>query len=131
MRLSQAGVAQLLQNSVLEVRFKRRHPKVGWSPFRRMLCTNASKVLNSLPGRLSLHYLNPKGPGLRFNPRSYNLAVAWDIFWQDYRLISLDQFDIVTVIPVNTPEDLTKWWVFFNEILKQMNAQDKISFMNK
>ena len=52
------------------------------------------------------------------------------IFWQDFRLISLDAYDIVSVIPANTEEDLIKWWAYFNVVLLELSPQDKQAFMN-
>lgn len=130
MQLTYTGLQQLLANAVIEVRFKRRHEKPGAAPWRRMLCTNSPKILKSLPGRVSLFYKDPKGVGLRFIPQQKNLMPTWDIFWQDFRLISLDAYDIVSVIPANTEEDLIKWWAYFNVVLLELSPQDKQAFMN-
>ena len=131
MKLSYAGLNQLLKESIVEVRFHRRHPKMGFNDYRRMLCTNNDKILKSLPGRMSLHYINPKGQRLPYNPQTYNLCVAWDVFFQNYRQITLDSYDIVTVIPTRTPEEVNKWWLYFNSELLRMSPEDKIGFMNQ
>ena len=124
------GLRILLMQNIIEVRFRRRKFKEGYNQWRRMLCTTDPKVLKSLPGRMSLLYKDPKGVGLRFVPRQKGLVVAWDIFWSDFRMISLDVYDIVTIIPTNREEDLTKWWVYFNEVLYKMPSQEKLRFMN-
>jgi hypothetical protein len=129
MQLSQSGLRQLLVNAIIEVRFKRRHLKEGAGPWRRMLCTNNIRVLKSLPGRMSLLYKNPKGHHLPYSPQVYNLVVAWDILQIDYRQISLDDYDIVTIIPTRNQQELDKWWVYFNEQLLHMSPEDKLKFM--
>jgi len=130
MKLSYGGLNQLLRESIVEVRFHRRHPKLGFAEWRRILCTNNDKILKSLPGRLSLHYINPKGQRLPYNPQTYNLCVAHDIFMQQYRQITLDAYDIVTVIPTRTPDEINKWWIYYNEQLLRMPAEEKVRFMN-
>ena len=130
MKLSYGGLNQLLKESIIEVRFKRRHPKLGFNDYRRMLCTNNDKILKSLPGRLCLHYINPKGQRLPYNPQSYNLCVAWDIFFCDYRQLTLDDYDIVTVIPTRSSDEINLFWLYFNEQLLHMKTDEKIRFLN-
>tara|TARA_R100001510_G_C7507122_1_gene108324 strand:+ start:48 stop:425 length:378 start_codon:yes stop_codon:yes gene_type:complete len=124
MIIQKPALDNLLQNNVVEVRFPRRIVKPGLAATRRMLCTNSLNLLNSVNGRISLNYFAPKGA-----PRTYlgtdNLSVAWDILMQDYRNINCNQVDLIQEIPAN--ED---FWVYFNENIYPMSAQQKLNFMN-
>ena len=126
MRVSQGQLLALLESNVLELRFYRRHPKAGWSDTRRMLVTNDKQILNSAPGKLALHF-KPPTHAPAYNWRVKNLACAWDLFWQDYRMIPAESCDVVTIMPTKPPE---QFWGYFNLYLQAMSPGDKIQFMN-
>jgi hypothetical protein len=113
----------LLLNNVVDVRFKRRIPLFGRPGTRRMLCTKSASLLNSVNGRISLNYRPPKNVPA-FNAAEKNLIIVWDIFMQDYRIISADSFTILKVIPATD-----EFWKYFNESLRKMSANDKLSYM--
>jgi hypothetical protein len=89
-----------------------------------MLCTNAFQLLNSAKGRTALNF-KPTGQSPTYNPTSKNLILTWDIFEQDYRAISMDSCDLISIIPAN---DL--FWEYFVNKLKPMSASEKVAFMN-
>lgn len=127
MKLSQGGLLTLLQNNVIELRFRRRRPKPGWNSYRRMLCTNDFQLLNSVPGKIALHFKPPTGPP-PYPWRIKNLVCTWDLFWQEWRMVSVETHDVVTVIPTKPPE---QFWSYFNIYLESMSPSDKVAFMNK
>lgn len=129
MRVTRSGLYTMLNSNVVELRFNRRDIKPGWKTYRRMLATTSRQLLNGAPGLLALHFEPPKGPP-PFNRASKNLVCAWDLFWQEYRLISCEAVDVVTLFPVVTVEDQNKFWNYFNQYLISMSPQNKISFMN-
>jgi hypothetical protein len=126
MRVSQAQLLALLENNVLELRFFRRNPKQGWNMARRMLATNDRKILSSAPGRIALHFQAPTHAP-PYNWRMKNLACAWDLLWQQYRMIPAESIDIVTIIPTEPEEE---FWNYFNIYLQSMSPSEKVSFMN-
>jgi len=129
MKLSMAGLRALLDGNVVELKFIRRHFKPGFMPSRRMLCTNNRMLLNSIPGKITLHFQRPIYPPA-YRPEQYNLVFAWDIFQQQYRAISMESCDIVGTLPLKTEEDINKFWRYFNEYLYRLTPVDKIKFMN-
>jgi len=124
MIVQRATLDSLLLNNVCDIRFARRIVKPGQAPTRRMLCTKSLSLLNSVNGRISLNYFPPKNP-----PHSYlgpdNLAVAWDILMQDYRNINMNECDLISQIPANE-----EFWIYFNESIYPMSADQKLNFMN-
>lgn len=124
MIVQRSTLDSLLLNNVCDIRFPRRSVTPGQAPTRRMLCTKSQSLLNSVNGRISLNYFAPKGP-----PHSYlapdNLVVAWDILMQDYRNINMNQCDLISEIPANE-----EFWIYFNESIYPMSAQQKFNFMN-
>ena len=124
MIVQRSTLDSLLLNNVCDIRFPRKSVKSGQTATRRMLCTKSQTLLNSVNGRLSLNYFAAKGP-----PHSYlgpdNLVVAWDILMQDYRNINMNQCDLISEIPANE-----EFWVYFNESVYPMSAQQKFNFMN-
>lgn len=126
MRVSQGQLLALLENNVLELRFFRRRNKPGWNGARRMLVTNDKQILNSAPGRLALHF-NPPTHAPAYNWRGKNLGCAFDLLWQEYRMIPVESCDVITIIPTKPPE---KFWEYFNIYLQAMSPSDKVQFMN-
>jgi len=124
MLISSANLKALLQNNVCEIKFLRKKPKLGFSPYRRMVCTNANKLLFSPDGRITLNYSPPAGPP-RFNQMQKNTVVAWDVLMQDYRAIGCESCDLIATIPASE-----EFWNYFRETLLPMTAGQKTQFMN-
>ena len=124
MLVSLASLKAVLQNNVCEIKFLRRRPKLGQSAYRRMLCTNAASVLNSVNGRLTLNY-RPATGAPKYNANQKNLVIAWDVFMQDYRCINVNSCDLITSIPAGPA-----FWNYFNKNLAKMTAPQKLSYMN-
>jgi len=61
----------------------------------------------------------------KYNPAQKNLHITWDIFMQNYRTISLDSCDLISVIPADD-----QFWNYFTENLAGMSSTDKQAFMN-
>lgn len=123
MRVSQNVLKTILQSNVAEVKFARRDLKPGFPPWRRMLCTNSGELLNSSKGRSVLRY-TPPTQRLSYNPDMKNLVITWDIFMQDYRNITVDRCELVSLIPANDA-----FWEYFATAVIQMTPQDKLEFM--
>jgi len=114
---------------VLEVQFKRRHIKPGWSSTRRMLCTNCWPLLNSMPGKITLHFKPPNHPA-PYNAANHNLVTVWDIYFQDYRNISVETHNIIAAMPVRNENEIKIFWEYFVSIMAKKNPYDKIDYMN-
>ena len=127
MRIGRTALWILLATNAAELRFHRRHQKQGFKDYRRMLCTNDQKLLMSAVGKRMFNYTPSRG-NLKYNPASKNLIVAYDIFYQNWRMINCDDVDVIAVI--KTSPDPTPFWNYFNERLAEMSADQKARFMN-
>jgi len=129
MRLGSGSLALLLMQNVVELRFKRRKEKNGFSNYRRMLCTNDKNLLMSKLGREILNYNPPSGQGLPYDARNKNLVIAYDIFYQNFRAINCNDVEVISII--KTSPEPTEFWKYFNEKIFPMTSLQKASFMNK
>jgi hypothetical protein len=129
MRMSYAGLVEVLQNSVVEVAFVRRIPKLGYTPSRRMLCTNNQQLLNNIESKIALRYRSPM-KALPYNANSKGLITVWDIMWCDWRHISTESHDIISVMPVRTEEETQKFWVYFDQFLSKLDPQTRANYGN-
>jgi hypothetical protein len=127
MRVSRSSLALLLAKSVVELKFRRRIEKQGYSDFRRMLCTNDRMLLNSALGRNILNFNPPHGM-LPYNAAAKNLVIAWDLFMQNFRAINCNEVDVVSVI--STQPSPTQWWAYFGVSIAPMPPDQKLTFMN-
>lgn len=123
MKTTLQGLRTVLRENVCEIVFIRRRPKPGKPPMRRMLCTLDDRILNSENGRLALNY-KPVGGPMPYNTDAKNLLPVWDIFMQDWRMVSMDNCDIVTTIKEQD------FWKYFNDTLLKMSPEQKIGYMD-
>ena len=124
MKIALPTLNALLQRDVLEIKFTRRRPKPNAPPTRRMLCTMSNTILNSRPGRDALNF-RPARQTPKYNPTTKNLLIAWDLFKQDYRMINCD--NVVLISQVSGEE---QFWSYFNESLRTMSAEQKMTFFD-
>jgi len=130
MKVSREGLKQLLSENVIELRFVRRHQKAGMAATRRMLCTNSQTLLNNIAGKIALRF-DPPTSVAAYNPNNYNLVFAWDILHCDYRAVSMESHDIISVMPLKTKEDMDKFWMFFTNYLAKLSPIDRVKFGNR
>lgn len=124
MRVARPTLQSLLANNVLEIKFSRRRVKPGAPLTRRMLCTNSQNILLTENGFKTLNY-QPATQPKQFNSELHNIVTAWDIMVQDYRSISADDVELITVIPADDD-----FWTYFNENILPMTAEQKQTFIN-
>lgn len=122
MRVNLPNLKNKLQSNVCEIIFEKRRPKPGDSSSRRMLCTLDESLLNSVNGRTTLNYKPPSGAP-KYNPETRNLLPVWDIMMQSWRMVSLDNCEIVNTIPEN------EFFEYFNEKIYPMTADEKRAYM--
>lgn len=127
MKIGASTLRVLLENNVLEIKFKRRRPKPGAPSTRRMLCTNSPVILQSDAGRATLHYRSSHQTP-NYSPASKNIVIAWDIFKQDYRAISVDNCELISQMPVSG--DGRDFWEYFNSTIYPMSPAQKQAFFN-
>jgi hypothetical protein len=123
-KIGLTSLKQILQNSVCEIRFTKRRPELTGQSVRTMLCTLDSSILNSVNGRTSLNFKPTSNPP-KYNPESKNLLLVWDIFMQDWRMVSMDNCDLITSIPND------EFWEYFNDTIRSMTIQEKNQFMGR
>ena len=117
------SLRNLLSNNVCEIVFVRRRPRSNRQTVRRMICTLDDKILNSTNGRLSLNYM-PPSRGLPYDAASKNLLPVWDIFMQDWRMVGMENCQIINTIAEE------EFWKYFNDTLMQMTTSQKMAFMD-
>jgi hypothetical protein len=126
---SNASIQAILGNNVVEIQFVRRHPKMGWSNIRGLFGTTNYELLNGDFGRQVLHFQPPKGVGMGYPYKNYNLCVVWDIFRQEYRVFGAEQVSITRQWDVTTEEGVEEFQDYmFNDIVNMRN-QAKLDFM--
>ena len=126
MKVGAETLRALLEHNVVEIKFKRRRPVSGKPPTRRMLCTNSTIILKGEPGRRTLHYKTPGTP--KYSAAAKNIVIAWDIFKQDYRAISMDNCELISQMPVSG--DGSDFWQYFTESIHPMTPGEKENFFN-
>ena len=125
------GLRQLLASGVVELRFRRRHGKMGHPPHRRMFCTNNFGVLNNIIGKVTLKYRPPKGVGLPYNPAAKGLVPCWDILMCSYRQVPVESVEIVQYWKLTTRKEINEFWSFFMQAVHPMSPEEKQRFIDK
>lgn len=127
--MSNAQLQVTLGRQVVELSFVRRHKKMGWSDIRGLFGTTNYELLNSDFGHQVLNFRAPKGIGMGYNYKQYNLCVVWDMFRQDYRVFGAEQVTIKQIWDVSTPEGIEGFKEYFYEYIIGMSQDDKLKFM--
>ena len=130
MRMSLGGLKTVLNDSVVELMFRRRRFKAGYTEDRRMLCTNSRALLDSISGKVALRFRAPTHPP-KFNANARGLVTAWDIMWCDYRNISTESHDVISIMPVRNEEEMNKFWEYFNDYLSKLPPAARAGFSNR
>lgn len=123
MKTTLDSLRSLLRENVCEIVFVRRRFRQNRPPVRRMLCTLDMELLNSTNGRLSLNY-RPSSNVLPYNANAKNLLPVWDIFMQDWRMVNMDDCNLITTIKKE------EFWNYFNNTLLPMSPQQKLQYMD-
>ena len=126
MKTSLQALKTILETNVAEIRFARRRPKAGHPAQRHMICSNDKRFLSTSAGRITLNFrpLTNKKPVPYFNRNAKNVLNVWDIIMQDYRNISMDNCDLVQIIPSD------KFWDFFEKNLAILSPGEKMRYMD-
>jgi hypothetical protein len=130
MGLGVANLKRLCQQSVVELKFKRRQKKIGFPANRRMLCTLNVQLLNGDIGKNILNFTRPTSSP-PYNAESKGLVVVWDIIMQNWRAIPSESCEVATVFNLNTKSDQAKFFNFFDKVVLKMTASQKKIFMDK
>jgi hypothetical protein len=129
MYISRQNLKALARTNVCEIKFRRRHPVIGRSLYRRMLCSTSPILLMSLDGRLTLNYRPTNNPP-PYDPDKYNLVIVWDILMQNYRSVNMSYCNLIAKIPLNNKTSLTKFWDYFNKEIYPKSANEKKGWMD-
>lgn len=121
------GILKFFRSHVVEVKFKRRiYPtkKVGVGhrrSTRRMLCSSNWRFIASPIVKNVFDWKKPVN-----TPRGYqwykqrNLVITWDILNQDWRMVNLDQWEIVAAMPVEKLLEKASFLTFYHCYLESM-----------
>jgi len=123
MKVQYSSLNSDLLSNVCEVKFLKRTSPPGRPEYRRMLCTKSYELLSSVNGKISLNFREATRQKV-INEAVKNILVVWDILMQDYRIISLDDCDLIQKIPADET-----FWEYFNKNIYPMTADQKVSFM--
>lgn len=130
MFVSKGTLRDILDKNVCEIKFlRKRRNNIS---YRRMLCTRDLKDLLDTPnGYKSLNFKKPpsqpiKRFGMTYNWETYpNLLMVWDIFMCDWRVVNVQNCNLIWTIPADN-----NFWKYFNTVLLKMTPEQKSSFIN-
>ena len=67
----------------------------------------------------------PPKTGAKYNPDAKNIVITWDIFMQNFRCVSLESCELISLIPADD-----EFWLYFAEKIARMSAGEKQTFMS-
>jgi len=125
---------RIFQTHVVELRFKRRmnipinRPPGHAKETRRMLCTSNWKFLSHVLTRKLFGWKNPKSRRGVSWYKSRNLLITWDFMKNNFRMISLDDWEILAVTPLVNLWQKGAFIVFYKGYLSSLNRNDRNNF---
>mgnify|MGYP003635492065 CR=1 FL=1 len=123
-KIGLSSLKQMLQSNVCEVRFTTRRPWLNGQSVRNMMCTLDYTLLHSVNGRTTLNFAPPHH-AQSYNPESKNLLNVWDIIMQDWRMVNMNDCDLINAIPRDD------FWEYFNQNVYPMSIQEKNQYMGR
>lgn len=136
-KIKTTDITELLKNNVVEVVFKRRiwpikFPMPGQqTEYRRMMATANWDWLNK--NKKIFKFVPPKG--IRPRPKNWykkkGLVIVHDIIRADWRMISIDDYDIIKAVSIKNEEQQMKFVKQYRALVKQFGEKKLISFFNK
>jgi hypothetical protein len=126
-KLSLGGLKSLCETHLVELKFIRRNKTSLNIPTRRMLCTRDMRILNSELGKITFNFIPPSSTPA-YNATSKNLLTVFDIIFQDWRNIPVENTMVIMAIPTN-PQKI--FWEYFDRVLRKMTKKEKQNFIIK
>lgn len=121
------NILKFFRTHVVEVKFKRRIYPTKSSGVghrrrtRRMLCSSNWRFIASPIVKSVFKWRKPRGPAKGYQwYKKRKLIITWDILNQDWRMVSLDSWDIVAAMPVDTLFQKVEFLKFYHCALEQM-----------
>ena len=122
------NILNFFRTHVVEVKFKRRNwpTKKGGVGHRRnsrrMLCTSNWKFVASPVVKNVFHWKKPSGPAKGYQWYSQrNLIITWDILNQDWRMVNLDNWEVVAAVPVERVLEKASFLALYHGTLEKMS----------
>lgn len=122
-------ILQVFHNHVVELRFVRRTPVYNGTS-RRMLCTANWKFLSSVATRKVFGWSNPKSRRGTSWYKVRKLIIVWDLLINNFRIISLDDWNILGVLPLKDLNEQAKFLVFYNEYISRLGGNQIENYHN-
>jgi hypothetical protein len=124
LKFSDSQIRKIVKKDVIEVLFKRRiWPIKFQAPWqknetRRMLCSANWEYLKS---DKQFKWKAPKGirPRTKSWYKKRNLIIVWDLVLRNWRMISLDDYNIVNVYKTTTKEDQANFTRYYKNLMKR------------
>ena len=136
-KVAHSKMTTLLSNNVVEIVFKRRVWPIKvrdggqQNPYRRMMATANWKYLSS--EKSIFKFKAPGGSRSRSKKwyKNKGLIIVQDLIRQNWRMISLDEYDIIKVISVKTKEQQKEFTDHYARLYKKHGKKKLIDFFNK
>lgn len=124
-----AQLKNMLSDCVIEVVFMRRRLRTSFTeigrskPWRRMLCTADWKFLGN--NKKYTGFKPPRTNKLRSKKwyEKKNLLITFDLIRRDWRMISADEYFVVSFMKMDSTEKVEEFKKFFDELKKKKSER--------
>jgi hypothetical protein len=128
-----ARIREILATSIIEVFFKRRiwpvkKPTYQKSPFRRMMCTSNFDFIKN--NSALFQWQTPRSRREKDWYTSRGLCIVWDLIVKKFRMVSLDDYDIINVYKVKAKTDQARFIDYYKNLLKREGRMKIMGFFN-
>ena len=130
-------IEMLFATNVVELYFRRRtditnNDSPGHnSDTRRMLCTSNFRYISNPKVRQLFKWKRPGSKRGKAFYRGKRLLIVWDFMKNNFRMISLDKYKIVSFLPLIEFEELANWSGFYRKNIKNLPENLKNHFSDR
>jgi hypothetical protein len=130
-------ILEFFRTNVIELRFDRRiypskkgHAVGHRQPTRRMLCSSNWRFIASPIVNKVFDWKRPKNPARGYQwYKKRNLIITWDILNQEWRMVNLDDWNVIASMPLSTLMEKASFLaLYYSTIRRDTKRKDPIGF---
>ena len=119
-----------MHNHVVELRFTRRHNKMGYKDTRRMVCTTNWKFLSSVFTRRIFNWNTPKSRRGVSWYKQRNLIIVWDLMVENFRIIPVTDIRFVSAYKCTSLIEKGRFILFYRRNIRTLTPTQEKKYFN-
>lgn len=123
-------LVNFMNNHVVELRFTRKHTKLGFKDTRRMVCTSNWKFLSSVFTRMLFNWNTPKTRRGQSWYKQRNLIIVWDLMVSNFRIIPVTDIRFISAYKCTSLMEKGRFILFYRKNIRKLTPMQEKKYFN-